>query len=260
MTLLIDGDIVLYQHATAVEEAFDWGDDLWTLHADASEAKQRLDYWVKNVMEKFNAGRCIFALTGNDNWRLQVMPSYKAHRKTTRKPVVYKALKEYIRVAYRVYETPTLEADDVLGLLATGAYPGIKEPLIVVSADKDLKTIPCRLYNPNDDSDRVVSVEEANWNHLYQTLVGDASDGYPGCPGVGAKTAAKLLDEHGATWETVVDAYTKAGLNVQDALRQARVARILRKGEYSLRTNKVKLWSPTTNESRSPARTTRADL
>ena len=255
MTLLIDGDIVLYQHSTAVEEPFDWGDDLWTLHADASEAKQRLDYWVKNVMEKFNAGRCIFALTSENNWRLNVIPSYKAHRKGTRKPVIYKALKEYVRVAYRVYEAPTLEADDVLGLLATGAYPGIRDPLVVVSADKDLKTIPCRLYNPNDGSDRIIDTAEANWNHLYQTLVGDATDGYPGCPGVGAKTAAKLLDEHGAVWSTVVDAYTKAGLNEQEALRQARVARILRKGDYSIKSNKVKLWSPNPNESRSTAGT-----
>lgn len=255
MTLLIDGDILLYQHASAVEEPFDWGDDLWTLHADASEAKQRLDYWIKNMMEKFNAGRCIFALTSGDNWRNKVMPSYKAHRKGTRKPVIYPALKEYIRNAYRVYESPTLEADDVLGLLATGAYPGIRGPMVVISADKDLKTIPCRLYNPNDGSDRVISVEEADYNHLYQTLVGDASDGYPGCPGIGAKTADKLLAEHGAVWATVKAAYEKAGLNETEALQQARVARILRKGEYSPKNQKVRLWSPNPNESRQAART-----
>jgi DNA polymerase-1 len=182
------------------------------------------------------------------------MPSYKAHRKTNRKPVVYSALKEYIRMAYRVYESPTLEADDVLGLLATGAYPGIRDPMIVVSADKDLKTIPCRLHNPNDGSERTIGLEEANYNHLYQTLIGDTSDGYPGCPGVGPKTAEKLLAEHGAVWSTVVNAYTKAGLNEHEALQQARVARILRKGEYSFRTNRVKLWTPA-DESRPTART-----
>jgi DNA polymerase-1 len=244
-TLLIDGDIAIYQIAVAVEEPIDWGDDLWTLHADASEAKQRLDYWIKNLMEKFNAGRCIFALTSGDNWRNKVMPSYKAHRKSNRKPVVYSALKDYIRMAYRVYESPTLEADDVLGLLATGAYPGIRDPMIVVSADKDLKTIPCRLHNPNDGSERTITLQEADYNHLYQTLIGDTSDGYPGCPGVGPKTAEKLLAEHGAVWSTVVNAYTKAGLNEHEALQQARVARILRKGEYSFRTHKVKLWTPT---------------
>jgi DNA polymerase-1 len=124
---------------------------------------------------------------------------------------------------------------------------------VVVSADKDLKTIPCRLYNPHDGSDRVISEEEADYNHLFQTLIGDQSDGYPGCPGIGAKTAAKLLEEHGAVWQTVVDAYKKAGLNEEEALRQARVARILRKGEFSSRTNKVKLWTPP-NEPRPTAR------
>lgn len=259
MTLLIDGDIALYQHSSAVEEPFDWGDDLWTLHADASEAKQRLDYWVQGLMEKLSAKRCIFALTSPDNWRAKVMPSYKAHRKSTRKPVIYPALKEYVRTAYRVYEIPTLEADDVLGLLATKALPGIRDPLIVVSADKDLKTIPCRLYNPTDGSDRVISESEANYNHLFQTLIGDQTDGYPGCPGIGPKTASRALDEQGSNWSTVCALYRKAGLNEDEALRQARVARILRKGEFSFRTNKVKLWSPA-NESRPTVGTAQAGL
>lgn len=249
MTLLIDGDIILHQHASAVEEPFDWGDDMWTLHSDLSEAKQRLDYWVKGVMERFNAGRCLFALTSPDNWRCRVVPSYKAHRKSTRKPVCYKSLKEYVRDAYRVYEIETLEADDVLGLLATGAFPGIRDKLVVVSSDKDLKTIPCRLYNPNDGSDRVITQEEADYNHLFQTLIGDQADGYPGCPGIGPKTAEKALAAQGVRWSTVCDLYKQAGLSEEEALRQARIARILRKGEYSLKSRKVKLWSPA-NESR----------
>lgn len=244
MTLLIDGDIVLHQHASAVEEPFDWGDDLWTLHADLSEAKQRLDYWVQGIMEKLSAKRCIFALTSPHNWRSGVMPSYKAHRKSNRKPVIYPALKDYVRTAYRVYEIPTLEADDVLGLLATKSLPGIRDPLIVVSSDKDLKTIPCRLYNPMDGSDRLISEEEADYNHLFQTLIGDQADGYPGCPGIGPKTAEKALAAQGVRWSTVCDLYQRAGLNEAEALKQARVARILRKGEFSFRTNKVKLWSP----------------
>jgi DNA polymerase-1 len=43
-------------------------------------------------------------------------------------------------------------------------------------------------------------------------------------------------------WKIVVKAYEKAGMNEQDALQQARVARILRHGEYDKKTGEVKLW------------------
>ena len=42
-TALIDGDIVLYNVCTAIEYAYDWGDDVWTLHSDVKEGKQRMD-------------------------------------------------------------------------------------------------------------------------------------------------------------------------------------------------------------------------
>ena len=45
-TLLIDGDILLYAESSAVEEAWDWGNDIWTLHGDAKIAKERVDVWL----------------------------------------------------------------------------------------------------------------------------------------------------------------------------------------------------------------------
>lgn len=38
-TLLVDGDVVLYEVTTTVEEAICWGDDFWTLHADMKVAR-----------------------------------------------------------------------------------------------------------------------------------------------------------------------------------------------------------------------------
>ena len=77
---------------------------------------------------------------------------------------------------------------------------------------------------------------------MYQTLVGDSTDNYKGCPAVGAKTADKLLQENGATWQTVVDAFADKGLGEEIAIENARLARILRDGEYNFKTKKVKLW------------------
>ena len=81
-----------------------------------------------------------------------------------------------------------------------------------------------------DDGIIEVTEEDANYNHLLQALTGDAVDGYSGCPGIGIKRASRLLDAD-ASWDSVIAAYDKAGLTEEDALVQARVARILRHGE-----------------------------
>jgi DNA polymerase-1 len=86
-----------------------------------------------------------------------------------------------------------------------------------------------------------VSEREADRNHMIQTLTGDRTDGYPGCPGIGPARAEKIVD---GGWDAVVDAYVKAGLNEATALTQARLARILRKGDYVRKTGLVKLWTP----------------
>jgi DNA polymerase-1 len=45
-------------------------------------------------------------------------------------------------------------------------------------------------------------------------------------------------------WETIVAAYVKSGLTKEDALRNARLARILRPSEYDFDTNTPVLWTP----------------
>jgi DNA polymerase-1 len=243
-TLLIDGDILLYQEAASVEVAFDWGDDIWSLTADASLAKQAVDVWIAQHKELLNADDVIITLTSPNNWRKDVLPTYKYNRKGKRKPVVFPALRDYCRETYRVIDYDTLEADDVMGILATGGIKKIKGDKIIVSEDKDMKTIPGYLYNPNrpEEGIQCLSKKQADLNHLSQALTGDSTDGYSGCPGVGPKTAEKILKR--GTWEEVLGAYTKAGLTETDALVQARVSRILRKGEFSANTGKVKLWNP----------------
>ena len=102
------------------------------------------------------------------------------------------------------------------------------------------------LVDKSDDevTFKVVEVdkEEADFNFLYQTLVGDSTDNYKGCPTVGAKKAEKLLLDKGATWNTVVDAYASQGLGEEVAIENARLARILRDGEYNFKTKEVTLW------------------
>ena len=130
-----------------------------------------------------------------------------------------------------------LEADDVLGILGTS-----NPDTIIWSEDKDLLTIPARHWLNGE----VVTITEAeaNYNFFFQTLVGDNTDNYSGCPTVGPKTANKLLS-FGCRWDTVVDAFKAKGLSEEVALENARLARILRDGEYNTDTGEVILWQPT---------------
>jgi len=234
--LLIDGDIVLYQISSAIEEPINWGDDIWTLHGDVRLARQSFDQEIQKICDRLGVQDVVITLSDpKQNWRLGVLDTYKHNRRNKRKPVVYRPLRDHILDAYETACYPTLEADDVMGILSG-------EGKIVVSDDKDLRCIPGQLYRPSRDDHIEITVEEADRNHLTQALTGDSVDGYSGCPGIGPKRAADVLIE--GTWAEVVGAYEKAGLNETEALRQARVARILRHDEWDTVKQEVLLWNP----------------
>lgn len=244
-TILIDGDIALYEVTMSCEYAFDWGNDIWTLHSDFKTAKEKFDCWVMSIQEKTDSDKAVIALSGKQNWRKSVLPTYKQNRKSKRKPLIFGELKKYVSETYRTYMIDNLEADDVLGLLAGSPGLGnIKGEKVIVTIDKDLMTIPGYHYYPNKPEDGLIQVneEQADYNHLLQTLTGDAVDGYAGCPKIGPVRAARILKD--PCWEAVVEAYESAGLNEEDALVQARVARILRWGEYDIKKEEVRLWTP----------------
>jgi DNA polymerase-1 len=117
----------------------------------------------------------------------------------------------------------------------------------MVSIDKDLKTVAGLHYNPNYPEDGIyeISTDDAHYNHMYQTLCGDSTDGYSGCPSIGPKTAAKILDVPTEDmWIAVLEAFASKGLKYEDAIIQARVARILRGEDYIFSSNTLNLWEP----------------
>lgn len=246
VTLLIDGDIVAYEAASAVEQEIDWGDDLWTLHSKLDEAKPLVENKLRGWQDRFDAD-LVIAFSDSANFRKDIYPDYKGNRKSKRKPIAYKQLKRWIEEQWTTYQRPGLEGDDVLGILAT--HPTlIGGQKIIVSIDKDMKTVPGYCWNPEKDEQPVyISGEDADRHHLYQTLTGDTTDGYPGLPGYGPVKAQKLLDSVPVVdrWAAVVAAYEKAGLTEADALVQARCARILRHTDYDFKKKEVKHWSPT---------------
>ena len=219
----------------------DWGDDIWSLSINIAEAKRVFTSMIDQFKIDMDAADVVVTLSGSNNFRRSVEPTYKAARKKTRKPVGYKALVAWVIDTYDTILVDTLEADDVMGIL--GSIPGTKA--IVVSDDKDMKSVPSKLYRPQSNERLTISSEDADRFFFTQVLTGDVTDGYAGCPKIGPKTADKVLGPR-PTWNTVVNAYQKEHLTADYALTQARLARILRHTDWDDGSQKVKLWEPNT--------------
>lgn len=271
---LFDLDIFAYQAASAVEKEIDWGEGLWTLHSEFNTAKAAAEDAIDRIAKKLKLDEVVLCVTDSLNWRKDVYPLYKANRKDVRKPLALRELKEYLCTKYESFTRPTLEADDVMGILSTwGHYkPGCQK--IIISEDKDMRTIPGWLFNPaKDDKPQLITQAAADEWFYTQSLTGDVTDGYPGCPGVGQTGVDELFQEalkwesyehefksgprkgttetrwhrvpnEGSLWDAVVSCYIKAGLTEADAIIQARVARILRAEDYDFRNKQPILWTP----------------
>lgn len=258
-TALIDADILAYQAAVVSEQAYDWGEGLWTLHAFEQDAIKAFESSLSSLCEKVEASKALLVFSDKNNWRKDVLPSYKSNRSGTRKPMLLKFLREYAFENHECVSKPDLEGDDVIGIYAT--FKSKLEPVrefIICSLDKDFKTIPGKHYNFGRDEFFEVTEHTADYWHMMQTLTGDTTDGYTGVPGCGPKTAEKILQkalDEGTPWANpkqlreiywkhVVAAYDKAGFGEEEALVQARVARILRAEDYDDIQKKVILWKP----------------
>lgn len=161
-----------------------------------------------------------------------------------------------------------------------GQYRGATKPkFICVGRDKDFNSIPGLHHTIKQDVGpkgellvREVTRWEADRFHLIQSLSGDRVDGFAGCPGIGLDRAASIINSpmrlvpkdgvktRGVNkgqavtrwmsepttdyWACIVSHYRKAGLGEKEALITARLARILRHGEYDPETERLTLWTP----------------
>ncbi|MGE2720746.1 5'-3' exonuclease [Mycolicibacterium celeriflavum] len=163
-------------------------------------------------------------------WRVDLIPSYKAHRVLEENPEgepdveeVPDELTPQVDMIFEILDAfgiPTAgaaehEADDVLGTLAAREK---RDPVVVVSGDRDLlqlvrdEPVPVRVlylgsglakatkWGPVEVADKYgVPIDRAGPAYAELALLrGDPSDGLPGVPGIGEKTAATLLAQHGS--------------------------------------------------------------
>jgi DNA polymerase-1 len=245
VTLLLDSDVIAYAAAAAHQKNRKWDAETTSVTlGEQADANATAEKAIEEYREKLKATDVIVCLScaSADGFRRAIFPPYKAQR--GEKPLLLAGVKDWMRETYPCYERPSLEADDIMGILSTHPtlVPGKK---ISVSIDKDMESIPGFLFNPQKDKTyRFISEAQADYKHLMQTLTGDPTDNYPGCPGIGKVKAEKLLANPPSPWGSVVNAYVLKGLTEEDALLQARVARICRHTDYDFKRKEVILWTP----------------
>lgn len=242
-TLLIDADGLAFRAAAAAEKTFKWDEDTISVTADIESAKDHFRDQIGDLMEAADANDLIlcWSCPTRRYFRHDLLPAYKGHRKGTT-PVLRTELTEWAQVEYTSKVKPRLEADDVVGILATHPklVPGRK---IIVSDDKDMLQIPG--YHWRMGKRISVTQREADEWLWMQVLMGDPADGYKGIPKIGPKKATAILanrrpDE--THLDAVLSAYLKAGLTKEYLACQINVARILQYTDYNFKTKEPRLW------------------
>tara|TARA_Y100001963_G_scaffold129930_1_gene185672 strand:- start:3047 stop:3781 length:735 start_codon:yes stop_codon:yes gene_type:complete len=228
LKLLIDADYFIYRAAAASEIEMDYSQDLTIVVGDFSQGKKIIQYELSQLCERFDSKDILLALTDQKNFRKCIDETYKGNR-VKRKPAGYLKLKDWVMFTYPSVMKYALEADDVCGILATN---GSLENFVLISPDKDMEQIPCRIYNLKDEFTQ--TPEDAELKLWLQALSGDQTDGYGGCKGIGPKKAAQILSKKGekSYWEVIVKAYKDAEQTEEDALRNLRLAKILQAEDW----------------------------
>jgi DNA polymerase-1 len=177
---------------------------------------------------------------GRDGFRRKIDPNYKANRSAAPADLVQqlKRTREIFEAyAVPIFQQEGLEADDIIATLTKRAVAaGLR--VVVASADKDLMQLvePAKVLCWDAMRNNVYGVPEVNKKfgvgpdkvrHVL-ALCGDTSDNVPGVPGVGPKTAAKLINKYGSLDEVFanLDDVKQPKLNAnlrehEDAARRA---------------------------------------
>ena len=172
-TLLVDADIVAYQFAVVNEQEYEWDEETTSKALDLDGALEAVDYFIKRLMVTTKASKALFCFSSSPNFRYDVLPTYK-HNRTGEKPELYSEVRAYIEDNYPCKVKPTLEADDVMGILST-LNP---EQMVIATIDKDLMQIQGHHYNWRKDEYVYVTQEQADKFFYKQIILRDISN-YP---------------------------------------------------------------------------------
>ncbi len=247
--LIIDADLLVYQIGHSRQVNVDWdGDGNVSTATDFSGARESILALIRHLREATAADIYSIVLSAPTHtlFRRRLWPEYKAHRKPGLRPQLYDEIRRWLLFDLGAHYMMGLEGDDTATLLASGAAKHGYRP-VIASIDKDFRGTPFPVIGLDGRPAWHHTEEEARLFHFMQTLTGDRVDGFPGCPGIGVKRAARLLagardDEE--RWTRIVRAFEKKGLTEADAILQARLAWLLRDDDVDWDRRQIRLWAP----------------
>lgn len=256
---IIDADGILFAKATTAEAKIGDGEYMPLIGEDECYMQILHEFDRMQSLVKCDTSLVCLSDSSKNCFRKKIYPDYKENRKASYRPTMLEAMRQRVLNSddgYGKLAIKTLEADDVCGI-SSGILQERGKRAVIVSPDKDMATIPGLWFNPRPSLGgavrpiETITELEADRNFLTQALTGDSADGYPGCPGIGPKKSGDILNNCYSLedmWEGVVEAFLSKGLTEDDALVQARTARILRNSDWDSEEKKVILWSPPSND------------
>jgi DNA polymerase I len=236
--MLLDGNSLTYRAFFALPT------DLATASGQVTNAVYGFTSMLVNLIKDHHPDRLVVAFDRPEpTFRHELVPAYKATRSEApdilrQQMGLVRQLVDTMRIP--VVEAPGYEADDVLATLATQAAAD-GDDVIVVTGDRDTYQLVEDphvkvLYNRRGVSDYVLYDEAGIIERTgvtphqypeYAALRGDPSDNLPGVPGVGEKTAAKLI----TTYDDLSNLYAHLD-DLTPRLRESLIA-----GEGAVRSN-----------------------
>lgn len=159
----------------------------------------------------------ILPIVSGHSWKKDIYPSYKRQRKRDEYLGIYR---ESMIKKYKPVRIETLEADEVLVMIADYLRAIGEDNYIIFSDDKDLRYYTERYCKINITEQVVDQDPQAlMFNQLFQMLIGDREDNIQGVPKVGEKTAPKLLEQYGFTLDGVIRVFKDKGIEIDKTLR-----------------------------------------
>ena len=175
---LIDGDSLIY---------FEMG------KPTLEDAIDSLDHRLHEMIDRCGTDKYAGFLTIGKCFRYAQAKTreYKGNRKKGSKPIIFYALKEYLKQEWKFEYIPELEADDLVAVYGEK----LGGNTVICSPDKDvLYQVEGRHYNYRSAEFIHTTPTEAELFLWKQMLMGDPTDGIPGIPKIGPKTAETWLN------------------------------------------------------------------
>lgn len=189
---LIDADYIVYRVGFAVK-------DDEPIEYALSTVKHNLEH-VWDMFPRAKERRIFLSGKGNFRDNIATIQVYKGNRDPSHKPKYYSEIKEYMITHHGAETVDGMEAEDKAGIIQ---YAHKDRDTVIVGVDKDLLCVPGWHYNPVKQELLYVTIAEANTHFWKQVLTGDRVDNILGIPGLGPKTADKIIDPVAGDWSAM---------------------------------------------------------